>query len=106
MNGLPNFKGKETTQIPRQVLVQVVNEIKKERIHNLNELSTQKVRAILKKLKLNKYYEHIPHIINQLNGQPPPYMSRQTEEVLQILNVSKNSKVRFWNFVLKSEKTF
>ena len=82
---LNQFQGKETTQIPRQVLVQVVNEIKKERIQDLNELSSQKVRAILKKLKLNKYYEHIPYVINQLNGKPPPYMSRKTEEILRLM---------------------
>ena len=51
---IAQFQGKETTQIPRNVLVQVVYEIKKERIQNLNELSTQKVRSILKKLKLIK----------------------------------------------------
>ena len=51
----------------------------------MNELSSQKVRAILKKLKLNKYYEHIPYVINQLNGKPPPYMSRKTEEILRLM---------------------
>jgi hypothetical protein len=82
---IAQFQGKETTQIPRQVLVQIVQEIKKERIMNLSELSIPKVRAILKKLKLNKYYEHIPFIINQLNGKQPPFMSRQTEEILRIM---------------------
>ena len=101
---IAQFQGKETTQIPRTVLVQVVNEIKKERIHNLNELSTQKVRSILKKLKLNKYYEHIPHIINQLNGQPPPYMSRQTEEVLRIM--FQKIQGPFLEFCPKKRKNF
>tara|TARA_B100001996_G_scaffold204592_2_gene156708 strand:+ start:7940 stop:9124 length:1185 start_codon:yes stop_codon:yes gene_type:complete len=101
---IAQFQGKETTQIPRNVLVQVVNEIKKERIHNLNELSTQKVRSILKKLKLNKYYEHIPHIINQLNGQPPPYMSRQTEEVLRIM--FQKIQGPFLEFCPKKRKNF
>ena len=40
---------------------------------------------MLKKLKLNKYYEHIPHIINQLNGKPPPTISRQTEETFRLM---------------------
>ena len=34
-------------------------------------LSPVKLREILKKLKKNKYYEHVPHIINRLNGEPP-----------------------------------
>ena len=41
------------------------------------------MRKILKKLRLNKYYEHIPHIINKLNGLPPPKLSRDTERKLR-----------------------
>lgn len=101
---IAQFQGKETTQIPRQVLVQVISEIKKERIRNLNELTSTKIRSILKKLKLNKYYEHIPHIINQLNGQPPPYMSRQTEEVLRIM--FQKIQGPFLEFCPKKRKNF
>tara|TARA_Y100000389_G_C17470062_1_gene529553 strand:+ start:500 stop:1534 length:1035 start_codon:yes stop_codon:yes gene_type:complete len=101
---IAQFQGKETTQIPRNVLAQVVDEIKKERIKNLNELTQKKVRAILKKLKLNKYYEHIPHIINQLNGQPPPYMSRQTEELLRIM--FQKIQGPFLEFCPKKRKNF
>jgi len=42
-------------------------------------LSNKKIREYLKKLKLNKYYEHVPHIINRLNGLPPPIMKREIE---------------------------
>ena len=31
----------------------------------------------------SKYYEHIPHIINRLNGQNAPFMSREDEEKLR-----------------------
>jgi len=48
-------------------------------------LSRQKVREILKKLKYNKYYEHVPHIINRLNGQNAPVMSREIEEKLRCM---------------------
>lgn len=82
---IAQFQAKETTQIPRTVLYQIIAEIKKERITNLSDLSSSKVRSLLKKLKLNKYYEHIPHIINQLNGKAPPCISRQTEETFRIM---------------------
>ena len=49
------------------------------------DLTLQKIRDYLKKLKLNKYYEHVPHIINRLNGLPPPIMNRETEEKLRIM---------------------
>lgn len=101
---IAQFQGKETTQIPRQVLLQVINEIKKERIRDLDSLTTAKVRSILKKLKLNKFYEHVPHIINQLNGKPPPYMSRQTEEVLRIM--FQKIQGPFLEFCPKNRKNF
>ena len=41
------------------------------------------MKQILKRLKLNKYYEHIPHITNRLNGQPAPVITRATEEKLR-----------------------
>ena len=46
-------------------------EMKKERNTNLASLTKEKVKKYLKKhsnKKFNKYYEHIPHIINRLNG--------------------------------------
>jgi len=67
------------------VFNRILVEIKKERILNMALLTPQKLRKILKKLKLNKYYEHVPHIINRLNGVPAPIMSRQTEEKLRVM---------------------
>ena len=55
-------------------------EIKKEGITNLCKLTMERVRGYLKRLGLNKYYEHIPHIINKLNGLPPPILTRDVEE--------------------------
>ena len=43
------------------------------------------MRKILKKTELNKYYEHIFHIINKINGVPPPKLSRELEEKLRIM---------------------
>ena len=48
-------------------------------------ITSKKLRKILKKLKLNKYYEHVPHIINRLNGVPAPIMDRATEEKLRVM---------------------
>ena len=82
---LAQFQAKETTDIPKTVIDQLFVEIKKERITNMADLTLQKIRDYLKKLKLNKYYEHVPHIINRLNGLPPPIMNRETEEKLRIM---------------------
>ena len=44
-------------------------------------LTNKKVREFLKKLKLNKYYEHVPHIINRLNGLPLQYEQRNRRKI-------------------------
>ena len=82
---LAQFQAKESTEIPNIVFDKILVEIKKERIDNMANLSNKKIREYLKKLKLNKYYEHVPHIINRLNGLPPPVMSSEVEEKLRIM---------------------
>lgn len=68
------------------------------------ELKTTKLRVILKKLKLNKYYEHVPHIINRLNGIPAPVMTRDTEEKLR--SMFKEIQTPFMKYCPKDRKNF
>jgi hypothetical protein len=82
---LAQFQAKESTEIPQEVYEAICAELKKERILDYRTLSRQKVREILKKLKFNKYYEHVPHIINRLNGCSAPVMSREIEEKLRYM---------------------
>jgi hypothetical protein len=77
---LAQFQGKETTQIPCEVVEQIKHQIKKERI-GLEDLTHQKTKEILKKLGYNKYYEHIAFIKNKL-GISPPLFSPELEETL------------------------
>lgn len=46
-------------------------------------MELSKIKSILKKLKLNDYYEHIPYIKSQITGKPAPTISRETEEKLK-----------------------
>jgi hypothetical protein len=82
---LAQFQAKESTEIPQEVYEAICAELKKERILDYRTLARQKVREILKKLKFNKYYEHVPHIINRLNGCSAPVMSREVEEKLRYM---------------------
>jgi len=77
---LAQFQGKETTQIPDEVIDQIHLQIKKERI-SLDHLTHYKTKEILKKLGFNKYYEHIAFIKNKL-GIKPPVFSPELEETL------------------------
>lgn len=82
---LAQFQAKETTEIPQEVYDAILVELKKERIMDFRTLKASKVKEILKKMKFNKYYEHIPHIINRLNGQTAAVMSREIEEKLRYM---------------------
>ena len=80
---LAQFQAKESTEIPNEVYDAILVQLKKERITNMASLKPTKLREILRKMKCSKYYEHIPHIINRLNGQNAPFMSREDEEKLR-----------------------
>jgi hypothetical protein len=77
---IAQFQGKETTQIPTEVIENIKQQIKKERIE-LAQITNHKTKEILKKLGYNKYYEHIPFIKDKL-GIKPPIMSPELEETL------------------------
>jgi hypothetical protein len=77
---LAQFQGKETTQIPEDVIENIKLQIKKERIE-IAGITNVKTKEILKKLGYNKYYEHIPFIKDKL-GIKPPIMSPELEETL------------------------
>jgi hypothetical protein len=82
---ISQFQGKESTEIPDEIYEHIKKEIKKERITDLTIIKPEKIREILKKLDLNKYYEHIPHIINHINGISPPNITKSQEETLRVM---------------------
>lgn len=77
---IAQFQGKETTQIPLEVVENIKLQIKKERI-DISQINNIKTKEILKKLGYNKYYEHIPFIKDKL-GIKPPIMTQEFEETL------------------------
>jgi hypothetical protein len=77
---LAQFQAKETTQIPDEIIENIIQQIKKERI-TLSQLTNKRAKDILKKLGYNKYYEHIPFIKDKL-GIKPPIMSAELEITL------------------------
>jgi hypothetical protein len=81
---LSQFQAKETTQIPDQVIEAIRARIKKERIEDTSKITYKIMRDILRKLGLNKYFEHIQYI-NSLFGIKPPIMSEELHETLCVL---------------------
>ena len=79
------FQAQETTSIPPEVIDQLRTEFKKQKIKMVSEITHAKVRTLLKKLRLNKYYEHVPYIANILNGMRPPKMTQALEDKLRMM---------------------
>ena len=82
---LSQFQAQETTTIPPEVMDQLRGELKKMKIKKVEDITHAKVRGLLKKLRLNKYYEHVPFITNILSGIKPPKMPQELEETLRIM---------------------
>ena len=82
---LAQFQAKETTEISQGVLDQIRTELRKERIVDMGKLKPSKLKEIIKKLKLNRCYDHVAHILNRLNGISAPVLSREVEEKLRFM---------------------
>ena len=82
---LAQFQAKETTEISQTVLDQIRAELRKERIVDMSKLKPSKLKEIIKKLKLNRCYDHVAHILNRLNGISAPVLSREVEEKLRFM---------------------
>lgn len=82
---LSQFQAQEMTNIPDEVIEQLRSELKKMKVKKLEDITHAKIRGLLKKLKLNKFYEHVPYITNILNGIKPPNMPQELEEYLRIM---------------------
>lgn len=82
---LSSLQGRENTEIPQEVVDAVRAEFKKSRATTRADIKPSKVREYLKKLKLQKYYEHCHHICNVLNGVPAPKLPSALEERLKAM---------------------
>lgn len=100
---LSQFQAKESTEIPPEIYQLILLEMKKERITDLNKINHTKIREYLKKLKLNKYYEHIPHILNKLNKKVP-LISKEVEEKLR--HMFKEIQAPFMKICPPNRKNF
>jgi predicted RNA-binding Zn-ribbon protein involved in translation (DUF1610 family) len=97
-------QGKESTDIPDEVFEKILNELKKEKITDTKTLTYKTMRCILKKLKINKYYEHINYIIHRINGVPTPQFSTELEE--KLCQMFKDIQGPFLKYCPKERKNF
>jgi predicted nucleic acid-binding Zn-ribbon protein len=101
---LAQFQAKGSTEIPQDVFDQITVELKKQRITDMKNLKYRQMREVLRKLKLNRQYDHIPFIISRLNGSIAPVMDRETEEKLR--HMFKEIQPSFQKHCPKNRRNF
>ncbi len=101
---LAQFQAKGSTDIPQDVFDQIVAELKKQRITDFKNLKYRQMREVLRKLKMNRQYDHIPYIISRLNGSIAPVMDRETEEKLR--HMFKEIQPSFQKHCPKNRRNF
>jgi len=101
---LAQFQGKENTEIPPEIYKSINEEIKRNINMNVKEITYKQVREILKKLGFNKYYEHIPYLINIISGKESPKLTRKEEEILRSL--FKEIQIPFVKYCPPTRKNF
>lgn len=80
---IKRVQAKQSSAVKPEILTIVKNELSKERIFTGDSrITTNKVRTILKKLKLQKYYTHVFQITSKLSGRAPPTLTPVQEEKL------------------------
>ena len=101
---ITQIQGREGTNVPEEVIQLLIIEIKKERITDKTLITYYKIKEFLKKLKLNKYYEHIPNIIHKITGNKQLLISQELE--IKLTDMFNEIQEPFEKHCPKSRKNF
>jgi len=74
--------GREGTGPSQEIIDELLREMLKDRVKTREEVTEERIRGYLKKLKHSKLYDHIPAIIFKLSGTPPLPISPKLEAKL------------------------
>jgi hypothetical protein len=88
---LATMQAREGTDIPPDIIEAVRYEFKKARVTDPKDITPERVREYLKKLRLNQYYENTNAICRTLSGRQAPQISPELEATLKkmFVNIEK-----------------
>jgi hypothetical protein len=89
---LNQFQGKQTTIIPKNIYTLIDVELKKMLIEK-EDVNPTIIKKILKKYRLNIYYEHCYLIFSTVTDTPPPSLTRDEEE--KVKNMFRSTEKPF-----------
>jgi hypothetical protein len=81
---ISSLQARESVEVPQDVLDAIMGRLYEERVQHVDEITVHRVRDVLKKLKLRKYYDHVQLITCKITGRAPPRMTPEMEERLQV----------------------
>lgn len=77
---LCQIQGRESTRIPDEDIERIKSQMRKERVL-ASTMDQKRLRSILKTLRMQKLYEHVPYLLHCLDGSPPPQLSYDLEQL-------------------------
>lgn len=101
---LSQLQAKESTAPSQEVVDMLLVELKKDRVMNIGDITHKRIKGYLKKLRLNKQYEHTPALINRLCGVRPPIISKKLE--FKLVSMFEEIQKPFEKYCPKSRKNF
>ena len=86
---LSNLQGKESRQVPDDVINAVIREIIREKMHNrMEDLDEADIKRYLKKysdLRYDRYYDHATQILFRITNIQPMQMTAEMEQNLKLM---------------------
>lgn len=80
---ISQFQARQNVDIPDELIGQLKAELKKLRLDRSSDITPKKIRALLKKLDMQKYYSCTIQICKELGGDIPPTMTPELEDKLR-----------------------
>jgi len=79
---LNQYQSKETTDIPESVYKIIDHELRKQVI-SMDDVTPKSIKEILRKHRLNAFYEHSQYIFSKVTKTPAPILTREIEEKIK-----------------------
>jgi hypothetical protein len=82
---MAQIQARESGEVKKEDLDSIMAELYAQRVMHPSQITIKLVRAILKKLKIRKAYDHVTQIVCRLTGEPPPRLHPHLEECCRIM---------------------
>ena len=85
---LQQVQAKENFETDDNTMRTIMQELYKQRVTSIDQITPKKVREVLKILKLRKAYEHVAQITSKLTGKRPMRVPAEAEEMCRLMFIA------------------